>query len=258
MMNDYARTVLAPADQDVLVAAGRGGPCRAPRLRTRPAAHRHQGQDVPPAPSAPGSSVAALSTPSWRKASSPRARTVARRPGCSSRESWGPAPCGGAPATRWRDVYQSGEWLALAGEAGVGKQAILRAVHQRRNPSSRFNVLDATDATEPGWLAGARTALLEDVGGDNAGTVIIRHVDRLDGVHLRSLAATLQEAANGDKQQALLGRRDLRRGRCEQGARAAAATVPEHGGGPAAAPPRRGHPGHSCRSSSRVSATADS
>jgi len=63
-------------------------------------------------------------------------------------------------------------------------------------------VLDATDATEPGWLAGARTALVEDVGGDNGGTVIIRHVDRLDGVHLRSLAATLQEAANGDKQQA--------------------------------------------------------
>ena len=100
------------------------------------------------------------------------------------------------------DVYQSGEWLALAGEPGVGKLAILRAVHQRRNPSGRFNVLDAADAADPGWLAGARAALLGDDGGDNAGTVVIRHIDRLDGVHLRSLTAALQEAANADKPQA--------------------------------------------------------
>ena len=64
----------------------------------------------------------------------------------------------------------------------MGKLAILRAVHQRRNPSGRFTVLDAADAKEPGWLAGARAAFLDD-SGDNVGSVVIRHVDRLDGVH---------------------------------------------------------------------------
>jgi transcriptional regulator of acetoin/glycerol metabolism len=100
------------------------------------------------------------------------------------------------------DVYQSGEWLALAGEAGVGKVAILRAVHQRRNPSGRFTLLDAADATEPGWLAVARAAVLDDDGGDHLGAVVIRHIDRLDGVRLRSLTAALQEAANAEKPQA--------------------------------------------------------
>jgi transcriptional regulator with AAA-type ATPase domain len=96
------------------------------------------------------------------------------------------------------DVYQSREWLALAGEAGVGKLAILRAVHQRRNPSGRFNVLDAAEASEAGWLPGARAALLGDSSGDSGGTVVIRHIDRLDGVQLRSLTAILQEAANAN------------------------------------------------------------
>ena len=66
-------------------------------------------------------------------------------------------------------------------------------------------MLDAADAAEPGWLAGARAALLDGGGSDNAGTVVIRHIERLDGVHLRSLAGALQEAANATKQQAASG-----------------------------------------------------
>jgi hypothetical protein len=96
-------------------------------------------------------------------------------------------------------VYATGEWLALAGEPWVGKLAIVRAVHQRRNPSGRFNVLDAADAMDQGWLAGARATLLGEAG-DNIGTVVIRHLDRLSGVHLRSMTSALQEAADADKQ----------------------------------------------------------
>ncbi|MGZ4639393.1 MAG: helix-turn-helix domain-containing protein, partial [Actinomycetes bacterium] len=92
-------------------------------------------------------------------------------------------------------AYQTGEWLALAGEPGVGKLAILRAVHQRRNPARRFTVLDASDR-DPRWLATAGRTLLEESGSDNTGSVVIRHVDRLDGVQLRSLAAVLQEVVN--------------------------------------------------------------
>ena len=38
--------------------------------------------------------------------------------------------------------YDRGEWLTLEGESGVGKLALVRAVHQRRNPAAPFHVLD--------------------------------------------------------------------------------------------------------------------
>ena len=41
----------------------------------------------------------------------------------------------------------AGEWLALEGEPGTGKLALLRAVHRRRNPAGTFHVLDAADAS---------------------------------------------------------------------------------------------------------------
>jgi transcriptional regulator of acetoin/glycerol metabolism len=53
-------------------------------------------------------------------------------------------------------VYRSAGWLALAGEPGAGKLAVLRAVHQRRNPAGPFHVLDAAEATGQDWPAGAR------------------------------------------------------------------------------------------------------
>ena len=42
-------------------------------------------------------------------------------------------------------AYAAGELLAFEGEPGVGKLAVLRAVHQRRNPAGRFRVLDAAE-----------------------------------------------------------------------------------------------------------------
>jgi transcriptional regulator of acetoin/glycerol metabolism len=86
-------------------------------------------------------------------------------------------------------VYDSGEWLALEGEPGVGKLAVLRAVHQRRNPAGRFHVLDAADAADPEWQATARRELL-----DSEGCLVIRHVDRLSPRRLHVLSSALQEA----------------------------------------------------------------
>ena len=101
------------------------------------------------------------------------------------------------------NAYRAGEWVALAGEPGVGKLAILRAVHQRRNPGERFTVLDAADATDRRWLASARRALMDENGEERAGSVVIRHPDQLDGVHLRSLIAALQEPSNVDGKRAV-------------------------------------------------------
>jgi sigma-54 dependent transcriptional regulator, acetoin dehydrogenase operon transcriptional activator AcoR len=85
-------------------------------------------------------------------------------------------------------VYDSGEWLAVEGEPGVGKLAVLRAVHQRRNPAGRFHVLDAADAADAEWQATARRELL-----DSDGCLVIRHVDRLSPRRLHALSAALQE-----------------------------------------------------------------
>ncbi len=92
------------------------------------------------------------------------------------------------------DVHDSGEWLALEGEPGAGKLAVLRAVHQRRNPAGRFHVLDGADAADQDWQASARRELL-----DGSGCLVIRHVDRLGPRRLRALSAALQEtrAAGG-------------------------------------------------------------
>jgi transcriptional regulator of acetoin/glycerol metabolism len=85
-------------------------------------------------------------------------------------------------------AYESGEWLALQGERGVGKLALARAVYQRRNPADRFRVLDTASADDD-WLVEARRELLEGEGG-----LVIQHVDRLDAGRLRTLSTALQEA----------------------------------------------------------------
>jgi transcriptional regulator of acetoin/glycerol metabolism len=83
-------------------------------------------------------------------------------------------------------VYDSGEWLALAGEPGAGKLALVRAVHQRRNPSGVFHVLDAADAGAPDWPV----RVARELEGD--GTLVIRHVDLLNGRRSRALTTALR------------------------------------------------------------------
>jgi len=90
-----------------------------------------------------------------------------------------------------RDVEaarESAEWLVLEGEPGAGKLALLRAVHQRRDPAGHFRVLDAADAG-PGWLAEVRREVLHC-----EGDLVISHVDRLGPRHRGALAGALQEA----------------------------------------------------------------
>jgi transcriptional regulator of acetoin/glycerol metabolism len=92
----------------------------------------------------------------------------------------------------------AGGWLVLEGEPGVGKLAVLRAVHQRRNPAGRFRVLDAAEAVGQDWQVGARAELL-----NGEGCLVIRHVDQLSARRLRALSAALQEARAARRQQLL-------------------------------------------------------
>jgi DNA-binding NtrC family response regulator len=94
-------------------------------------------------------------------------------------------------------LYDSAEWLTLEGEPGVGKLALARAVHQRRNPAAPFHVLDAESVPGPGqdWLVKTRRELL-----DGKGMLVIRHVDALNAKQMHALASALGEARAAGRQ----------------------------------------------------------
>jgi transcriptional regulator of acetoin/glycerol metabolism len=95
-------------------------------------------------------------------------------------------------------AYDAGEWLAVDGEPGVGKLAVVRAVHQRRNPAGRCHVLDAAEAVDQSWQVSTRHELLE-----GEGCLVIRHVDRLGARRLHALSAALQETRVAGRQDRL-------------------------------------------------------
>jgi sigma-54 dependent transcriptional regulator, acetoin dehydrogenase operon transcriptional activator AcoR len=94
-------------------------------------------------------------------------------------------------------LYDASDWMTIEGESGVGKLALARAVHQRRNPAAPFHVLDAADADQD-WLTKARGELL-----DGAGLLVIRHVDALNARQMHTLASALQEARTAKRHQEL-------------------------------------------------------
>ena len=100
MMNDFARTVLAPADQAVLLrlAAEALAARRDSALVELPTGVKVKMYLPPLGPGRRG-----RRRPREGGRSQPREeQDSARRRGCCSRESWDPAPCGVAPATRWK------------------------------------------------------------------------------------------------------------------------------------------------------------
>jgi transcriptional regulator of acetoin/glycerol metabolism len=207
MMNDYAREVLDPADQAAVISlaaeALAGGHARAltadlpsgttARMHCRPVhgngrvvggivhvklVEQPPGQVTDTGPKAPMVLPGLIgSAPIWLR-------------GCRQVEA----------------VCESGEWLAVEGEPGVGKLAVVRAVHQRYNPVSRFFVLDTADAGQPEWLARTRHELLEA-----AGTLVIRHVEALGPRHLHALASAFQEARSSSRPRSLWVVATLRR-----------------------------------------------
>jgi transcriptional regulator of acetoin/glycerol metabolism len=191
MLNDYTRTVLDPRDQEALLA------------QTNSA--RARGDDPTFAFDLPSGKTAHVYCRTVRTEDhragvvahvkvedAPRLDSLPRDP-----RPWAPLPglVGSGPS--WvhachevERVFRSGEWLALEGEAGVGKLALLRAVQLRRQPVGRLVVLEADDAaTDPEWHVNARRSILE-----GADCVIVRHVDHFDGTGLRTLSSTLQAA----------------------------------------------------------------
>lgn len=89
------------------------------------------------------------------------------------------------------DNHRRREWLVLEGEAGTGKLALLRGVHQLRNPSGHIRVLDAADASDPeAWLD-----TLADELDQAGGTVILRQTNLLGPQMVHEISSMLLETA---------------------------------------------------------------
>jgi len=190
MMNDLARSALSPSDQAALISQATealGGPVPAgavtvdlpsgavARMFMRAVDYEDSAGD--------GVVHVKVGAPSPMLARVPAPRSSMSLPGLvGSGAAWRRA-CLNAEAS-----YERGEWLTLEGERGVGKLALIRAVHQRHNPAAPFHVLDGAAADED-WLAQARSELL-----DGTGMLVIRHVDALNGRQVRALTSVLQEA----------------------------------------------------------------
>ena len=199
MMNDHARRVLDPGDQAVLLgqagealSAGRGGAVEVELptgitarmyCRPTPSGGTHTGGQRRPTG---GVVHVKLIEPSRRPAADAVHPNRMYLPGLVGSGALWLRGCQHA-----QEVYESGEWLVLEGEPGVGKLALLRAMHQRRNPAGRFTVLDAAEAGTGDWLVRARRALT-----DGEGDTVIRHVDRLTARQARVVVSALQEAAS--------------------------------------------------------------
>jgi sigma-54 dependent transcriptional regulator, acetoin dehydrogenase operon transcriptional activator AcoR len=202
MMNEHARQVLDPGDQAVLLgqagealSAGRGGAVEV-ELPTGITARMYC-RPTPVAITSPGGRRRAtggvvhvkLIEPSRRPAADAAHQARMYLPGLVGSGALWLRGCQQA-----QEVYESGEWLVLEGEPGVGKLALLRAMHQRRSPAARFSVLDATETASGDWLARARRALI-----DSDGDLVIRHIDRLTARQVRGLVSAMQEARAAGK-----------------------------------------------------------
>ena len=203
MMNDRARQVLDPGDQAVLLgqagealAAGRPGAVEielptglTARMYCHPTRSVLGGLRTA---SAGGVVHVKLIEASLRPAPDTAHAALTLLPGIVGSGALWLRGC-----QQMQEVYDTGEWLVVEGEPGVGKLALLRAVHQRRNPSGRFGVLDAADAsTAQDWLVRARHALL-----DGHGDLVIRHIDRLTARQAHFLASALGEALAAGRQE---------------------------------------------------------
>jgi transcriptional regulator of acetoin/glycerol metabolism len=200
MLNDHARQVLDPGDQAALIG-------RATEALSRP----HSGAvsaDLPSgavarifcrridadSPFADGVVHVKLSSPVAVVGAGdvPAPRTAMYLPGLVGSGVLWLRACREAET-----LYEGSEWLTLEGESGVGKLALARAVHQRRNPAAPFHVLHAEEAGQD-WPVTTRRELLE-----GKGMLVIRHVHALNARQVHALASALQEARTAKRQQEL-------------------------------------------------------
>jgi sigma-54 dependent transcriptional regulator, acetoin dehydrogenase operon transcriptional activator AcoR len=195
MLNDHARTLLDPADQAALISHATEALARRtagavtvdlPSGVVARMSCRRTGRD---SPFAEGVVHVKLVSTVAGAASVPAPRSPMHLPGLVGSAVLWVRACREAEA-----LYDAADWFTLEGEPGVGKLALARAVHQRRNPASPFHVLDAEAAAQD-WPVKSRRELL-----DSRGMLVIRHVDALHARQMHALASALGEARAAGRQ----------------------------------------------------------
>lgn len=192
MLNDYARTMLDPVDQAALLA-------QAGEILTS-GEHSPGVIDLPSGQTArmysravdSGDLLAGIVAHVQLGAASREPRAVDRPIRLPLPGLIGSGPPWLNACEEVERAFRADEWLAVEGEAGVGKLSVLTAVQLRRQPVGRFAVFDAAD--DAGWLPNVRHALEE-----TADCLVLRHVDTLDGRRLRALSAALAATRTSDR-----------------------------------------------------------
>jgi transcriptional regulator of acetoin/glycerol metabolism len=191
MLNDHARNALSPVDQAVLIS-------QATEALGRPPASGAVTVDLPSGtvarmfcrPVEQGRLPDGVVHVKLISAADPAVEVSAPRapmslPGLVGHGAAWRRACRAAEA-----AYERGEWLTLEGESGVGKLALVRAVHQRHNPVAPCHVVDVTAGSD--WLAEVREELA-----NGTGLLVIRHVDALNARQIRALTEALAGAKAG-------------------------------------------------------------
>ena len=198
MLNDHARRLLDPGDQAALIGHATEALTRRATgavtvdlpsgVMARMSCRRISGES----PFADGVVHVKLASAVVGAAEVPAPRSAMYLPGLVGIGVLWLRACREAEA-----LYATTDWLTLEGEAGVGKLALARAVHQRRHPAAPFHVLDAESAG-PDWLAKTRLELL-----DGKGMLVIRHVNALNAKQMHALSSALGEARAAGRQEDL-------------------------------------------------------
>jgi len=199
MLNDHARAVLEPDDQAALLA--QATEALVPGHRGKVLVELPSGQTARMYFRTVGSADMALGIVAHVKLDP----VPSHHSGNGDALPWTSLPGLVGSSPQWlhvcqevERVFRSGDWLALEGETGVGKLALLRAVQLRRQPVGRFVLLEARDArTQPHWLSSVHDAVLD------ADSVVIRHADALNGAGIRGLSAALQDAQHASRERPL-------------------------------------------------------
>lgn len=188
VMNDYARHALDAGDQAALLGRAREGiadPHARPDVVTlsRGSSARLYWHPVQQG----GRLTGAVMQVKLTDEASPRrsARAGQALPGLGGSAPLWLQACADAEAG-----YLSGQWLALTGEAGVGKLALLRALHQKHEPATRFRVISADELAGPAPAVRLRDVLLDGAGG----VVALTHLERLTPAEASAAAEALQAA----------------------------------------------------------------